>query len=224
MEIQMRYQIKGMLIRSENAAKPMTDAAGPVVEWLKQRPWTHSALDYGCGKLRYTPHLAARSKHLGITDSAVQLNRIQRIGGRMTNVREHADEYWPACHIYELDQFWQGIRRRYGFILCANVLSAIPCPRIRAKSLRALHATLTSNGTLLIVNQHANSYFTQARERSEAFPYLDGWVLQSRKGAAYYGILNQESTIRVLTRFGFVIVDAWKNGQSNYVLAGRNKT
>ena len=220
--MEMRYRVKGMLVRSENAAKPMTDVAGPLVEWLKRRPYTHSALDYGCGKLRYTLYLVTRSEHLGITDSAVQLNRTQCIGGRMTNVRQYAGEHWPACQIYELDEFWHGIRRRYAFILCANVLSAIPCPRIRAKSLRALHTALTSNGTLLVVNQHANSYFTKASQKAGAFPHLDGWVLQSRKSAAYYGILNQKSTIKILTRFGFAVVDAWNNGQSNYVLVRRN--
>jgi hypothetical protein len=220
----MHYRIKGILIKSENAAKPMMDAAGPLIEWLKQRPYTHSALDYGCGKLRYTRHLAARSRHLGITDSTVQLDRVQRIGGQMTNVRQYANAHWPTCHIYQLNQFWQGIPRSYGFILCANVLSAIPCPRIRARSLRALRAALTSNGTLLVVNQHMNSYFAEARQKSKAFAHLDGWVQQSRKGAAYYGILNQESTIRVLTRFGFLVADAWNSGQSNYVLVRRNTT
>ncbi len=220
----MHYRIKGILIKSENAAKPMTDGAGPLIEWLKQRPYTYSALDYGCGKLRYAPHLAARSRHLGITDSTVQLDRVQRIGDRMTNVRQYANEHWPTCDIYDLAEFWLGIPCSYGFILCANVLSAIPCPRVRARSLRTLRAALTSKGTLLVVNQHSNSYFAETRQRSEAFSHLDGWVLQSRNGAAYYGILNKESTIKILTRFGFVVVNAWINGQSNYVLVKRNTT
>lgn len=220
----MHYRIKGALVRSENAAKPMTNAAGPLIEWLRQRPYTHSALDYGCGKLRYTRHLAVRSAHIGLTDSSIQLDRIQRIGRRTTNVRQYAKEHWPTCDICDLDEFWQGIPHLYGFILCANVLSAIPCPRTRARSLRSLRAALTSNGTLLVANQHTNSYFAETRQKPKAFPHLDGWVLRSRNGAAYYGILNQESTIRLLTRFGFAIVDAWSNGQSNYVLARRSTT
>lgn len=199
----------------------MKDAAGPLVEWLKQRPCTASALDYGCGKLRYTPHLAARSKDLGITDSTVQLDRIQRVGRRMTSVRQYVHERWPTCHIYDLAQFQQGIPYSYDFILCANVLSAIPCPKIRARSLRALRTALAPNGMLLVANQHTNSYFGKARQKPEAFAHLDGWVLQSRNGYAYYGILNRESTIKVLARFGFAVVDAWTDGQSNYVLVNR---
>jgi hypothetical protein len=220
----MHYRVKRMLVKSENAAKPVTHAASPVIEWLKQRPYTRSALDYGCGKLRYTSHLAAKSRHLGITDSSVQLDRIQRIGGRATSVRQYASECWPNCHIYDLVQFWQGIPCSYGFILCTNVLSAIPCPRIRAKSMRAIWAALKSHGRLLVVNQHSNSYFTETRHKSEAYAHLDGWLLRSRNGAAYYGILDQESTIKLLTRFGFAVVDAWINGQSNYVLAKRSTT
>ncbi len=219
----MHYRVKGILIKSENAAKPVRRAAGPLVEWLKQRPYTVSALDYGCGKLRYTLHLAARSRDLGMTDSTVQLDRIQRINGRKTSVRQYAHERWPACRIYDLRQFWEGIPHCYEFILCANVLSAIPCPRTRARSLLALRGALAPSGTLLVANQHANSYFAEARQKPEAFAHLDGWVLQSRSGAAYYGILNQDSTIKVLTRFGFAVVDAWIDGQSNYVLVNRGK-
>jgi hypothetical protein len=218
----MHYRVRGVLIKSENAAKPMHRAAGPLVEWLKQRSHTVSALDYGCGKLRYTRYLAAKSKDLGVVDSAVQLDRIQRIGRRMTSVRGYAREHWPNCHICDLVEFWKGIPHSYGFILCANVLSAIACPRARARSLRALRNALAQNGTLLVANQHANSYFGEARQKPGAFAHLDGWVLQSRSGAAYYGIWNQESTIRLLTRFGFVVIDTWINGQSNYVLAKRS--
>jgi len=220
----MHYRINGTTIKSENAAKPMRNAAEPLIDWLCQRPYTHSALDYGCGKLRYTRHLTARSRRLGVTDSAVQLDRVQRIDGRMTSVRQYASERWPTGRIYDLAEFWRGIPRSYGFILCANVLSAIPCPRIRARSLRALWAALTTDGTLLVVNQHTNSYFTRTRQTPEAFAHLDGWVLRSRNGAAYYGILNRESTVRLLNRFGFSVIDDWINGQSNYVLAKRSTT
>lgn len=219
----MHYRIKGTLVKSENAAKPMQRAAGPLVEWLKQRPCTDSALDYGCGKLRYTLHLRAKSKKLGIVDSVVQLDRIQRIDGRMTSVRQYAREHCPTCRIYDLVEFWKGISHSYGFILCANVLSAIACPRVRARSLHALRNALARNGTLLVVNQHTNSYFREARQNPGAFAHLDGWVLQSRSGAAYYGIWDRDSTIAVLRRFGFGVVDAWIDGQSNYVLVNRGR-
>ncbi len=219
----VHYRVRGELVRSENAAKPMEDAAGPLVEWLGGRPVTNSALDYGCGKLRYTPHVAARSRYLGIVDSAHQLDRVQRIDGVRTTVRAYAEARWPGCLVYDLTRFWNGIRHTYDFILCANVLSAIPCPRARARSLRSIRRTLTPRGTLLVVNQHTNSYFSDVSRREEAIPHLDGYLLPSRRGASYYGILTKDTTIRLLERYGFAVVDAWIEGQSNCVLVKRGE-
>lgn len=217
----MQYKVKGMVIRSENAAKPMAHVARALVGWLRDRPATKSALDYGCGKLRYTPHLAARSQHLGLVDSSEQLDRVQRIGGLETTVRQYAKEEWPGCRIYELTQFLEGVPHTYGFILCANVLSAIPCPKVRARSLGSIRRALTRRGTVLAVNQHTNSYFKEVTSRREAVPHLDGWLLPSRGGTSYYGILNRDEVARLLERYGFVIEQTWIDGQSNYVLAGR---
>jgi hypothetical protein len=217
----VHYNAKGMLVKSENAAKPMADAAGPLVEWLRGRPVMESALDYGCGKLRYTPYVAARSRYLGLVDSSEQLDRVQRIDGVETTVRQYAKEKWPGCRIYELTEFWKGVSHTYDFILCANVLSAIPCPKVRARSLRSLRRGLTPRGTVLVVNQHTNSYFKEASSRPEAIAHLDGWLLPSRGGASYYGILTKDKVVELLKRHGFVIAQTWIDGQSNYVLAGR---
>ena len=218
----MRYRIKGTDIRSENAAKPATDAAAYLVDWLRKRERTDSALDYGCGKLRYTQHLAHRSKHIGIVDSEVQLRRIQRIGGEQTSVVEYARKQWPSHTLQYLTDFWKKSSRCYDFVLCANVLSAIPCSRTRAKSLRAIHAALKQEGDVLFVNQHTNSYFTEVQKRPSTRAHLDGWLAESGSGASYYGILNRESVMKLVSRFGFSVEEAWISGQSNYVLAGKS--
>ena len=217
----MRYRIKGIEIRSENAAKPAADAAAPLVEWLLSRDKTPSALDYGCGKLRYTHQLAQRSKHIGIVDSEIQLTRTQRIDGVYTSVEEYAKKTWPSCTIQHLKDFWKKSGRCYHLVLCANVLSAIPCPKTRAKSLRAIHAALEHEGHVLFINQHTNSYFTEVRRRSSTRSHLDGWIAESGTGASYYGILNKDSVGKLASRFGFSVEEAWINGQSNYVLAGK---
>ena len=147
----MRYKIKDSEIRSENAAKPAIDAAAFLVNWLRKRESTPSALDYGCGKLRYTAHLAHRSKHIGLVDSQVQIERTQRICGEYTSVKVFASQRWPGCTIQNLIEFWSCPARRYDFVLCAHVLSAIPCPKARAKSLRAIRAALTRGGHALFV-------------------------------------------------------------------------
>ena len=215
----MRYKIKRIEIRSENAAKPMSNAAAPLVSWLSSRPFTPSALDFGCGKLRYTHYLADRSKRLGVVDSDVQLNRLQTINGEYTSVKAYIEKRWLGCMIHELKAFWKNPLHDYHFVLCANVLSAIPCPKARARSLRSIHAALSENGQVLFVNQHTNSYFTEARENPNAVTHLDGWITQSKAAASYYGILNKKSVIKLISRFGFVIEKAWVEGQSNYVLA-----
>ena len=218
----MLYRIKGIDIRSENAAKPEMDAAEYLVDWLHKRARTPSALDYGCGKLRYTHHLAQRSKHVGIVDSEVQLTRMQQIGGDLTSVMYYARKRWPSITIQFLQDFWRKSSCYYDFILAPNVLSVIPCPKIRAKSLRAIHASLHVDGRALFVNQHTNSYFTEVRNRPTTCQHLDGWIAKSQRGAFYYGILNKESVVRLLTRYQFSIEDAWISGQSNYVLGRKD--
>ncbi|MFI5397645.1 MAG: hypothetical protein ACHQ9S_19070 [Candidatus Binatia bacterium] len=143
------------------------------------------------------------------------------MGGRLTTIREEARKTWPRCRIYSIDRFWSGIKERYDFVLCANVLSAIPSRRDRSRSLRAILACLTSTGTVLVVNQHTNSYFTKASTTPHALKYLDGWLLRSPKGPAYFGVLGKDKVKRLLCAHGFRIRDAWIEGQSNYVLAGR---
>jgi hypothetical protein len=219
----MRYRIKDIEIRSENAAKPATDASACLVEWLRDREYTQSALDFGCGKLRYTPHLAKKSKRLGIVDSEVQITRNQIIDGGYTSVHEYVRRKWPQCRIHVLEEFCKNPSHRYHFILCANVLSAIPCPKARAMSLRAIYNALLSNGQVLFVNQHSNSYFKEAPKKPNTRLHLDGWIVQSRGGASYYGILNKDSVIRLVVRYGFSIDKAWVEGQSNYVIASREK-
>jgi len=219
----VHYKISGIEIRTENAAKSATDTSNGLVTWLNRREYTPSALDYGCGKLRYTDHLAQRSKHLGIVDSEVQITRMQRIDGQYTSVQEYVKKKWPGCRIHILEKFWNDPSDLYDFVLCANVLSAIPCPKARAKSLRSIYAALRPKGQVLFVNQHTNSYFTKVRKRPSTSLHLDGWITQSRGAASYYGILNKDSVAKLIVRYGFVIKEAWVQGQSNYVVASKEK-
>lgn len=173
-----------MEIRSENAAKPIAQASNALVDWLLSRPRVRYGLDYGCGKLRYTPYVARRCFSLGLVDSSLQLERPQIIAGRRTTVKEYARRQWPSCRIYTVQEFWCGTGEHYDFVLCANVLSAIPSRRLRERSLRAIKACLRQKGECLVVNQYRNSDFQQARKRGEAIPHLDGWILASSRGTS----------------------------------------
>ncbi len=214
----MRYAILGTEIRSENAAKTMGEASQALTKWLLSRPRVSRALDYGCGKLRYTPYLARRCLALGLVDSHVQLERSQVINGRLTTVSHYARRRWPRCRVYAVERFWAGVRERYDFVLCANVLSAIPSRRVRARCLRTVQACLRPGGECLVVNQHANSYFREARRRPGAVAHLDGWILPSLRGACYHGILGRDKSIRILRSLGFMVLDAWVENQSTFVL------
>lgn len=217
----MRYRVRGLTLRSENAAKTPRERSRPLAKWLCDNVRGDAAMDYGCGRLRYTPFLARNCRALGLVDSAIQLDRPTLIGGRASTIRAAAMETWPRCRIYTLEDFWRGIEERYDFVLCANVLSVIPSRRIRSRSLRAIRACLSRQGTVLVVNQHTNSYFTQAANSPHSFDHLDGWILKSRKGPAYFGVLRQDEVRKLLCRHGFQVRGAWVEGQSNYVLASR---
>ncbi|MBI1822327.1 MAG: methyltransferase domain-containing protein [Nitrospirae bacterium] len=198
----------------------MAQASAALTNWILTRPPVRRALDYGCGKLRYAPYLARQCSQLGLVDSNVQLDRSQVIAGRRTTVKRYAQRHWPSCRIYAIEEFWHGIEEKYDFVLCSNVLSAIPSYHLRNRSLKAIMSCLRQKGECLFVNQYTNSEFHKARNRPEAIDHLDGWILASQKSASYYGILDRAKTIRILRAIGFRILEAWIDGQSAFVLVG----
>lgn len=217
----MRYTAHGLVIRSENAAKVPHEASQVLKAWLLGNVAAERALDYGCGRLRYTPYLARKSSRLVLVDSQVQLDRPTRIGRREITLRQYAMKRWPSCAVHSTDEFWAGVPGRFDFALCANVLSAIPSSRIRARSVKAIRSSLAPAGLALFVHQHTNSFFTQMREDERAIPHLDGWILRSSKGASYFGVLPKAKVVRLLRACHMRVVDAWVVGQSNYVLASK---
>jgi hypothetical protein len=217
----MHYRARGLTIRTQNAARSIRQASRPLRTWIDANVSGASALDYGCGRLRYARLLARVSSRLGLVDSPEQLDRESQIAGRLTTVRTTARQAWPRCRVYTVAEFWGGIAERYDFVLCANVLSAIPSLALRNRSLAALKNSLSARGRLLVVNQHTNSYFTKAKASPLASDHLDGWILRSPSGPSYFGVLRRDKVIRILRRHHFRIRDSWIDGQSNYVLASK---
>lgn len=215
----MRYKIDTVEIRSENSAKPISQPSRKLIEWLSQMEPVDYALDYGCGKLRYTAYLAARSKHLTLVDSRVQLDRVQVLGREATTIRQFSAARWPHVKILDVDEF-QTDSHRYDFALCANVLSAIPEEATRDKLLVTIRSVLSDRGKCLFVNQYSNSYFREIVRSGKAIPHLDGWLLSTSRGTFYYGALGKEQISTLLYKQGYSVVESWKHGQSAYVLAG----
>jgi len=108
---------------------------------------------------------------------------------------------------------------RFDFVLCANVLSAIPTKSARTTALGAIHRRLKVRGVLLVVNQHTNSYYSQVARRDDVVRHLDGYLVPRNGSASYYGILDTHRTYEILAREGYDIIEQWVEGQSNYALA-----
>jgi hypothetical protein len=214
----MRYRVKGLEIRSENAAKPISQSSGYLRKWLMNVKPVGAALDYGCGKLRYGESLASRCSSLTFVDSAIQLDRLQVIDGVKTSVRDYVESHWTHARVLDPASFASD-RRTYSFVLCANVLSAIPDPRVRAAILRQILVSLKKKGRALFTSQYRNSYFKQLANAPNSKPHLDGWIVESAHGPAYYGILPRPKIETLLRRNGFAIRESWINDQSAYVLA-----
>jgi 2-polyprenyl-3-methyl-5-hydroxy-6-metoxy-1,4-benzoquinol methylase len=217
----MRYKALGLTIRSENAAKPVSQISKRVVAWLRCNVKCEQALDYGCGRLRYAPALLKIARCVTFVDSAAQLNRDQLLFGKRTTVRSIVQRRWKRATVLDLEQFAQE-RKFYDFVLCANVLSAIPNRSVRSDVVRILSSRLTPKGRCLFVTQHRNSDFSRMSNLPTARKYLDGWILRSNRGASYYGILDRVKLLSLVRRHGHRVVDAWISGESTFVLTCRH--
>lgn len=179
-----------------------------------------SALDFGCGRLRYAGCLAGKCEDLTLVDSEPQIERVQQLNGTRASIREFAAANWTNSRVLAFDAYERD-QRQYDFILCANVLPVVPYARMRARLLRQIAAHLKSNGECLFVCQYRNSYFNAVPTFSGARPHLDGWVvLRPGVSSSYFGILPKHTLENLLRRFGFAIRSSWSEGQSAYVLCG----
>lgn len=217
----MRYKIHGEIIRSENAAKPISQASQYLSEWLIKHSSFKTAVDYGCGKLRYSGILASKCGHLVLVDSEIQLIRNQRLDGTFSNIYEYACEKWPNTRILTSDQF-DTHKGQYEFFLCSNVLSAIPSVSVRAHILQTMLTHLSDKGTALITTQYRNSYFNQIIKSQNATPYDQGWLLRTKRGTFYYGIIMPKTLNKFVEKCGFSIHSHWTHKGSAYVLCGKN--
>jgi 2-polyprenyl-3-methyl-5-hydroxy-6-metoxy-1,4-benzoquinol methylase len=215
----VRYRVKGLEIRSENAAKPVSQRSAVLVNWLRDLDPVYSVLDYGCGKLRYASILVRLAKSVTLVDGEIQLSRRQRVGGRLTNVRDYVKR-WPNTRVLSVDKFCND-KHTYDFILCANVLSAIPTRRARSEVLRRLAERLSPSGRCLFTTQYRNTDFGVAAQSERAKPHLDGWLLTGQRGTFYYGLIDKQKLVNMAVRHGFRVEAAWTYGESAYVLTAK---
>ena len=177
-------------------------------------------LDYGCGKLRYSVHLAKIAKSLTLVDSEDQMSRVQVIAGERTTIRRYVARHWPHARVINVSEFRES-RGRFDLVLCANVLSAIPRKEVRRRLVRLLASRLRPGGHCVLAAQYTNSYFCQQMSSPSVLKYGDGFITGSRENASFYGIIRLPVLSRLAISCGMKIVESYRRGQSIYVVVGR---
>jgi 2-polyprenyl-3-methyl-5-hydroxy-6-metoxy-1,4-benzoquinol methylase len=215
----VRYRIQGTLVKTENCAKPCSQASTWVLAWIRTLPNSAVALDFGCGKLRYTIPLAKQLRSVVAVDSSHQIFRRQTINGKYTTVRAYAKRFLGNARVCAVEsERWQ---RTFDIILCANVLSAIPERKVRQQVLRCLAGRLKTNGKMLVCVQFRNSHFEGWKHNSRARRYKDGWLVKNARGTSFYGIIPPESLITACKQANLNVVSGGSHGESAFVIAAR---
>lgn len=213
----MQYVIDGKLIKSENAAKPISQRSKFLKEFILSMDFVDNAFDYGCGKLRYVDIILQRTNSLAIVDSEVQLSRQQRLYGNVDTIRN----LYKASNnvsVYNNLEFTANsciYRRAY----CLNVLSAMPSYEARHNLLRLIKTKLKCNGSAVFVVQYRNSDFTRMLQKPNATPWMDGFIINSLRGYSFYGLISPESLKNMLIFHGYRILETTLNEGSVYIVA-----
>jgi len=216
----MPYRVRGLTVRSENAAKSITQPNKHVLRWIQQLPQRATVLDFGCGKLRYTIPIAVRVRDVTAVDSTLQLSRAQMVAGVKTTVKDYVAAHLPNVNTSSVaDRTWR--KRSYDYILCANVLSAIPNQRTRVRLLRDLKKVLRAAGLLLLVVQFRNTYFRDFRKNPKAIRHHDGWLVKQGSFASFYGLIAPAQLSKLCRSAGLKIVAISRQGESAFVWAGK---
>ena len=69
----MRYRVRHIVIKSENAAKPASQKSEYCESVIRALPSVKTSFDFGCGKLRYLNVILETTEILMVVDSEIQL-------------------------------------------------------------------------------------------------------------------------------------------------------
>lgn len=214
----MRYVVRGLELRTENAAKPFGQGARWVLDWIAHLPRTIKGLDYGCGKFRYTIPLGRRIKLVYAVDSDIQINRVQTINNRTTTLQEYARRFLRNVRVESVSSSrWR--HRKFDVILCCNVLSVIPERTVRVAVLRLLRKAIKPTGQILVCNQFRNTYFTAWEHDPNALRFRDGWLVRSRSAAYFYAIIPPARLEKLCIDARLSITRSGAKGESAFVFA-----
>lgn len=213
----MHYNIRNELIKSENAARSVKQSNKEIIQIINKLPANLVVLDYGCGKLRYTIPLSKIVNKVYSVDSQEQINKIQLINDVKTTVKEYSCIFMENVSIFSLNEVeWKN--NKYDFILCCNVLSAIPTYKERIRIFENIKLLLNNTGRALISTQYRNSYFDLYNKRKECRKYYDGWIIKGNGSSAFYGLITLEKMINYAKSVGLNIEKAYKKDGSAYLI------
>ena len=188
--------------------------------WIESLDRGLMGLDIGCGKLRYTVPLSKRLTGVTAIDSKEQVDRIQTVYGERTSIREYASRSLPNVHVCAVEEeSWK--KKRYGVILCSNVLSAIPSRNVRRQVVDSAFSRLNNGGTFLLTTQFKNTHFRNWANDSDAVRYCDGYLVTRGRATSFYALLDSSMLVRLCERAGFRISMAGHAKELAYVFATR---
>jgi SAM-dependent methyltransferase len=214
----MRYSLRnGIVIKTENAAKPASQASKALSDYISCLDHVDSSFDYGCGKLRYLKTIAETTHTLTAVDSEIQIARMQAIDGEVTSVRDIArrSNCMAAVNVME----FSADRKEFDRGFCVNVLSAIPFHSVRRSVLNIIRQKLRPGGTCLFVVQYRNSDFKRMSKLPNARPWRDGFLIDSLRGFSFYGLISPQRLSALVVDAGFEIVDQYLDDGRIFLMA-----
>lgn len=215
----MHYKINGIIIQSENAAKSAKQQSKEILEWLKKQNKVRRALDYGCGKLRYSKELNSICEELFLLDSKIQLERTQLLFDEKTNIYNYVKKYMPTTKIIPA-QYIEKLKIKFDLVLCINVLSSIPTQRSRIKVIKNIGSLLKCTGKALFVTQYYDTFFSNALKNPNIIKYNDGWISKNTINS-FYGLIYPKDLESLITKNNLKIKTKWKASKSIFIEAGK---
>jgi hypothetical protein len=217
----MQYQLKEGIVKSENAAKSHLQKSKYLSELILAQSGRDKVLDFGCGKLRYFGELNKIARELYLHDSKIQLERVQTIINLETSVVDFVKRK-RNCDILEKEKF-RFHSNSFHFVLCSNVISAIPWMSARTKCITDIKMLLNKDGIALFVCQYRNTYFNGYQKRKGAVKCLDGWLYRVNGSLFFYGLTSPDSLKSLIESNGLFVVKQIIREGSVYIFAGKRK-
>lgn len=214
----MHYKVENMIIHSEYAAKSAKQQNVEIVKWLANHKRVKKALDYGCGKLRYSFELGRICEELYLLDSKIQLERTQMLFDEKTTIYNYVKKYRPLTKIYSAEEC-DKIKIKFDLILCINVLSSIPAQKSRNRVISNTASLLKTDGKALFVTQYYDTFFSKALNDPKNIKYNDGWISQQGYNS-FYGLIGPEELENSLIKNDLRILNKWKSSKSIFIETG----